>query len=76
MAHRRLVMLPAPLAYGLTQLAWWLGLQSDSEARGLDYVRYPWAVSTGKLERELGYRWRHTGREALESYLSVRAPAG
>ncbi len=43
---RRLIPLPAPLLYGLTELTWRLRLQSDSPASGLDFIRYPWTVST------------------------------
>ena len=72
MAKRRLVWLPAALAYPLTQLTWWLRLQNDSPAVGLDWVRYPWVVSTERLERELGYRFRHTSEQALRGYLEHR----
>lgn len=73
LAKRRLVWLPAAVAYPLTQLIWWLRQQSDAPRAGLDWVRYPWAVSTERLERELGYRFRHTSQEALLSYLEARA---
>lgn len=72
MANRRLVRLPASLVYPLTQLAWWLRLQNDSPAVGLDWVRHPWVVSTERLEQELGYRFGHTSEQALRSYLEDR----
>ena len=75
LAGKRLVRLPAPLAYGLTGLAWRTRIQSDAPAAGLDFVRWPWAVSTGKLGRETGFVYRHTSREALEAYLNRRASA-
>jgi UDP-glucose 4-epimerase len=73
MAGRRMVWLPAAMAYTLTQLTWWLRLQSDSPAVGLDWVRYPWVVSTERLARELVYRFQHTTEQALKSYLATRA---
>ena len=72
LAGKRIVWLPAALAYGMTDLAWLLRLQSDAPSPGLDYVRWPWAVSTERLERELGYAFRHTSREALEAWLEAR----
>ena len=69
MAGKRMLSLPAPLAYGLTNLAWMARAQSDAPAVGLDFIRWPWTVSTAKLEAELGHRFAHSSRAALESYL-------
>ena len=71
-ARRRIAWLPSWAAYGLTDLAWLLRLQSDAPSAGLDYVRWPWAVSTAKLERELGYTFRYDARQALEAWLAAR----
>ncbi len=70
MSGKRLLRLPAPLAYGLTGLAWRLRLQSDAPAAGLDFVRWPWTVSTRKLQRELGFEFAHTSRQTLASYFA------
>ncbi len=73
-AHgRRLIALPAPLLYGLTELTWRLRLQSDSPASGLDFIRYPWTVSTEKIERELGVKFRHSSAEAWEGFVRRRS---
>ena len=69
MARRPLVWLPAPIAYGLTNLTWALHLQNDSPGVGLDFIRYPWVVSTEKLCRETGYEFKHTCEEALQAFL-------
>ncbi len=71
MAGKRMLSLPAPLAYGLTNLAWAARAQSDAPAVGLDFIRWPWTVSTAKLEAELGHRFAHSSRSALESYLRL-----
>ena len=73
LAGKRLIRLPAPLAYGLTGLAWRVRAQSDSPSVGLDFVRWPWTVSTAKLTAETGYACRHTSRDALDAYLRRRA---
>ena len=72
---RRLLMLPAPLVYGLTGAAWRLRLQSDSPASGLDLIRYGWAVSTEKMERDLGFTPRYSSRDAWESFVQRHQPA-
>ncbi|MDE2765995.1 MAG: NAD-dependent epimerase/dehydratase family protein [Chloroflexota bacterium] len=72
MARRRIAWLPSWAAYGLTDLAWTLRLQSDAPSAGLDYVRWLWAVSTAKLEREVGYAFRYDARQALEAWLAAR----
>ncbi len=70
---RRLVNLPAWIVYPLTGLAWRLRLQDDSPAAGLDFIRYPWVVSTEKIGRELGIRPALTSKEAWNSF-ARRAP--
>ena len=64
----RLVSLPPFLAYPLVRLCWWLRLQRDASANGLDQVRWPILMSTGKLHRATGYRFWHTGLDALTAF--------
>ena len=72
---RRLLTLPAPALYGLTALAWNLRLQSDSPACGLDFIRHPWAAGTGKIEREIGVRPRHSARDAWMAFVNAQSGA-
>jgi UDP-glucose 4-epimerase len=71
MARRPLLWLPASLAYPLVNLTWWLRLQNDAPAVGLDFVRYPWVVDTGRLEHETGHRFAYTSEEAVQSFLDA-----
>ena len=64
----RLIILPAFLAYPLAQLTWNLRLQRESTAAGLDLVRYPMVLSTGKLTQATGYRFWHTSLETLTAF--------
>ena len=73
---RRLVRLPAWIIYPLTELTWRIGLQKDSPAVGLDFIRYPWVVSTAKLRRELGFGPMRTSQEAWDSFARRTQPAG
>ena len=70
LSGKKLLRVPSFLLYPLVQASWKLRLQRDSPAAGLDFIRYPWLVDTGKVERDTGYRFRYTSREALEAYFS------
>ena len=66
--NSKLVTLPAFLAYPLAQACWNLHIQRDSTASGLDLVRYPILMSTGRLHQATGYRFWHTSLETLTSF--------
>lgn len=68
MIKSRLINLPAFLAYGLAQLSWNLHIQRESTACGLDLVRYPMVLSTGKLHQATGYRFWQTSMETLSAF--------
>jgi hypothetical protein len=53
--------------YLLNNLAWYLRLSFISEfpSPSLNMVRYPWIVSSDKLKRVLGYRYKYTTRETF-----------
>ena len=65
---RRTLRLPPAAWRALTSVAWTLGLQSDSPACGLDFIRYRWTASADKLKRELGVSPKHTSSQAWESF--------
>jgi UDP-glucose 4-epimerase len=69
MAHKRLLRFSAPVAYGLTNITWRLRLQNDAPGVGLDYIRWSWTVNTGRLEQELGFKFKHSSYDAVESFL-------
>lgn len=64
----RLINLPSFLAYSLAQLSWNLHIQRESTSCGLDLVRYPMVLSTGKLNKATGYRYWHTSLETLSAF--------
>ena len=66
---RRLMLMPAPLLYGLTSLTWTLRLQRDSPSCGLDFIRHRWTASNEKLKRELGIQPRYSSKEAWEAFV-------
>ena len=65
---RRMLKLPPAAWRSLTSVAWGLGLQSDSPACGLDFIRYRWTASAAKLKRELGISLNYTSSETWESF--------
>jgi UDP-glucose 4-epimerase len=69
MAKRHCLWLPAPIAYGITNLSWALRLQNASPGVGLDFIRYPWLVSTEKLRHDTGYTFQYSSEEALLAFL-------
>ena len=68
LARHPLVYIPAALLYPMTEITWRLGVQKDSPAVGLDFIRSPLIVSTGKLKGVTGFRVRFTSEEALSAY--------
>jgi len=72
---KRLIPLPAgPLNFVLN-LSWKLHLQKESPAAGLDFIKYPVIMSTEKLKREVGFRFRYSSQEAVASFISAIRPS-
>ena len=66
-ASSRLLPLPVGLAYPLVQLTWSLGIQGDSPAIGLEYIRHPILLDTGKLTQATGFQFSHSTESALRA---------
>jgi len=64
----KLISLPPFIAYPLVRLCWGLRLQRQASAAGLDEVRWPILMSTGKLHKATGYRFWHTALESLTAF--------
>lgn len=65
---------PAPtfLLKAAVNLSWKLKLQQRSSTPGLNFIRYPWLVSTDKIESETGWKPEYSSKEALESWANAR----
>jgi UDP-glucose 4-epimerase len=70
LASKRLLRLPNSLIKPLMRMSWALRLQNDSPYAGLEFIKYPPVVSTGKLLKETGFRFQYSTEEALSSFLS------
>ena len=64
----KLISLAPFMAYPLVKLCWGLRLQREASAAGLDEVRWPILMSTGKLHKATGYRFWHTALESLTAF--------
>ena len=73
---RRLVALPPPLLYAVTEAAWRLRLQSDSPSAGLDLIRHRWTASTAKIVREMGVAFRNSSADTVEAFANSSVRAG
>jgi len=64
------LFLPFDIMCALNNLAWYLRLTSISEfpSPALNMVRYPWIVSSEKLKRVLGYRYKYTTHETFMDF--------
>lgn len=67
---RRMLSLPPFIAYPLVRLTWRLGLQKNATAEGLDLVRYPMVLSTGKIKQATGFQFQYSAEEAVSSYVA------
>jgi UDP-glucose 4-epimerase len=65
---KKLIKLPRILLEPFISLSWAMHLQGASPASGTEFIKYPPVVSTEKLQRELGFRFRHPSREALSVF--------
>lgn len=67
-AGSRLLRIPAAPLYAAADISWRLGLQRSSPASGLDFIRYPWRVSSAKLAQEHGIAPSGSSREAWQAF--------
>ena len=71
---QKLISLPPMVAYPLVQFTWKMGLQKSASAVGLDLIRYPIVLSTGKLKQSTGFRFQYTAEEAVNAFVSSNLP--
>jgi UDP-glucose 4-epimerase len=71
LARKKLLRLPDSLIKPLMHISWALHLQNDSPYSGLEFIKYPPVVSTGKLLKEIGFRFQYSTEEALSSFVST-----
>ena len=72
LAKRPMIAAPRPIIGGFLDLAWALRLQSESTSAGLDFISYPWVVSSEKLKSATGFTCRHSTEDAVREYLRAR----
>jgi UDP-glucose 4-epimerase len=65
MLHKGLLKLPAKLLELLISFAWATHVQSAAPAGCLKFIQYAPVISTAKLKRELGYKFKYSSKQAL-----------
>jgi UDP-glucose 4-epimerase len=70
----RVVALPLHMLLGIGGLAWRKGWTSVAEAPPdfIFFVAYPWQMSNVRLTEELGFRFRYSPEEVLDSFMASR----
>jgi UDP-glucose 4-epimerase len=72
---KRLLRLPGWLLEPAIRVSWAMHLQSASPV-GVSFLKYPPVVSTARLARDLGFKFRYSSREALASFARAANPDG
>ncbi len=67
---KKIIWLSPRIAYWIVDALWKVKMQKESTSSGLDYIRWPWVVSTKKLETELKYKFLYTSAQAFKEYVS------
>jgi UDP-glucose 4-epimerase len=65
---KRLLKLPYKIIEMAVGVSWALHLQNAAPAGALAFIKYPPVVSTDKLKRELGYKFKYSSKEALTAF--------
>lgn len=70
---RRLFSIPFWLAYSAAWLAWTTRFKiHESPPAFLYFVRHPWVISSEKITRELGFKFKYSSLETLRACLAKR----
>ena len=67
-----MIWLSPRIAYGILTMLWKLRVENKANSSGLDYIRWPWLVSTKKIEDQLKYRFMYTSADAFDAYVLGR----
>lgn len=67
MFGNRPVPVPARLLQFMTAATWLLRLQNRSPGDGVNFIRYPWTISTELARSQLGWTPEYTSEQALQA---------
>ena len=69
---KRCLTLPNKVSAFITNLTWYLHLQSESPGgKSSDILMYPIFLSTEKVKKETGFAFKYTGQEAFQLFLDA-----
>ncbi len=69
MFGNRPVPIPALALQLMTATSWLLRLQNRSPGNGVNFIRYPWTISTALAESQLGWTPEYSSEQALMAAL-------
>jgi UDP-glucose 4-epimerase len=69
--NKKLLKLPGWMLKFFISMSWATHLQSASPAGGMEFIKYMPVVSTEKVTRELGFRFRYTSEETLVALIAA-----
>ena len=69
--HKPCISLPFWFLYWNIKITWRLRLQAKSQAGGLHLIRYSTLMTSEKLIKDTGYKFRYTGPEAFSIFLKA-----
>jgi hypothetical protein len=67
MFGNRPVPVPARVLQLMTAATWLLRLQDRSPGNGVNFIRYPWTISTDLAKSRLGWIPQYTSEQALQA---------
>jgi UDP-glucose 4-epimerase len=65
------ISLPAGLLKFFTNISWKVRLQSRAPGGGMELLKYPVVISTEKVQKTTGFKFRHSGTEAFMSFIET-----
>jgi UDP-glucose 4-epimerase len=69
---KRCLTLPNKVSAFITNLTWYLHVQSESPGgKSSDILMYPIVVSTEKLRKTTGFQFKYTGQEAFQLFIDA-----
>ncbi len=66
--HKGLLKLPLKILELLISFSWAMHIQNAAPAGCLKFIQYPPVVSTARLKKDLGYKFKYSSKEALSAF--------
>lgn len=71
LSSQKVMEVPPFIAYPLASLLWTLRV-GEAPASYLDFFRYPWVLSNGKIKTALNYAFQYSTKETLTAFMRAK----